>query len=76
MIRGINKQNIFEDEDDRQRFLETLGYYITLSSYLLYGYCLMGNHIHLIIKGMNESISQVIKRISSSYVYWYNQRHE
>ncbi|WP_373665373.1 hypothetical protein SPSIL_055660 [Sporomusa silvacetica DSM 10669] len=76
MIRGINKQNIFEDEDDRQRFLETLGYYKTLSSYLLYGYCLMGNHIHLIIKGMNESISQVIKRISSSYVYWYNQRHE
>ena len=76
MLRGINKQNIFEDEEDRKRFLETLEYYKRQSSYLLYGYCLMDNHIHLLIKEKDESISQVIKRISSSYVYWYNQKYE
>jgi putative transposase len=76
MFRGINKQNIFEDEEDRRKFLETLGYYKTLSRYLLYGYCLMDNHVHLVLKEMNESISQVIKRISSSYVYWYNQKYD
>jgi len=41
MLRGINKQNIFEDEEDRRRILETLDYYKRTSGYLLYGYCLM-----------------------------------
>ncbi len=36
----------------------------------------MDNHIHLLIKENKESIDQVIKRISSSYVYWYNQKYE
>jgi len=76
MLRGINKQNIFEDEEDKKRFLETLEYYRRKSGYLLYGYCLMNNHIHLLIKEKNESISELIKRISSSYVYWYNQKYE
>jgi REP element-mobilizing transposase RayT len=76
MLRGINKQNIFEDEEDKKRFLETLKYYRRKSGYLLYGYCLMDNHIHLLIKEKNESISELIKRISSSYVYWYNQKYE
>ncbi|QDR79539.1 transposase [Sporomusa termitida] len=76
MLRGINKQNIFEEEEDRKRFLETLGTYKKLSNYMLYGYCLMDNHIHLLIKEQEESISQIIKRISSSYVYWYNQKYE
>lgn len=76
IFRGINKQNIFEDEEDRKRFLETLAYYKRASSYLLYGYCLMDNHIHLLIKEKDETISQVIKQISSSYVHWYNQKYE
>ncbi len=76
MLRGINKQNIFEDSEDKEKFIETLGYYKTISNYMLYGYCLMDNHIHLLIMEKEESISQVIKRISSSYVYWYNQKYE
>ena len=76
ICRGINKQNIFEDEEDKQRFLETLAHYKSLSGYSLYGYCLMDNHIHLLIKENKESVDQVIKRISSSYVYWYNQKYQ
>ena len=76
IIRGINKQNIFEDDEDKQKFIDTLGYYKIVSNYMLYGYCLMDNHIHLLIRENDESISKVIKRISSSYVYWYNQKYE
>jgi REP element-mobilizing transposase RayT/uncharacterized protein YerC len=76
ILRGINKQNIFEENEDRQKFIETLGYYKRISNYMLYGYCLMDNHIHLLIRENEESISQVLKRISSSYVYWYNQKYE
>ena len=35
MMRGINKQNIFEDDEDKQKFIETLTYYKTLSNYIL-----------------------------------------
>lgn len=76
IMRGINKQNIFEDEEDRYRFIETLKLYKDISKFKLYAYCLMTNHIHLLIKEEKESISQTIKRISSSYVKWYNGKYE
>lgn len=76
MLRGINRQNIFEDDEDRLRFIETIAYYKTISNYELYGYCLMDNHIHLLVREIDESISKAVKRISSSYVYWYNQKYD
>lgn len=75
MLRGINKQTIFEDDEDRERFVETIERYKTISSYEVYGYCLMSNHIHLLLKEAEETISAVIKRISSSYVFWYNRKY-
>lgn len=75
MLRGINKQNIFEDDEDKRKFLETIKYYKEISKYELYCYCLMDNHIHLLVKEMGEPISDIVKRISSSYVYWYNQKY-
>ena len=76
MLRGINKQNIFEDEEDKLRFIDTLGYYKEKSHYVIYGYCLMDNHVHLLIQEMDDPISKIIKRISSSYVYWYNKKYK
>ena len=51
VLRGINRQQIFEDAEDRARFLETLANYKNLCGYTLYAYCLMGNHIHLLNTG-------------------------
>lgn len=76
IFRGINKQNVFEDDEDRRKFLEKLKYYKGMCNYLLYGYCLMDNHIHFLIKERDETISQVVKRISASYVHWYNEKYE
>lgn len=77
MLRGINHQTIFEDEEDNQKFLETLKDYQKTSGYTLYAYCLMGNHIHLLIKeGEEEDIGTSFKRIGVSYVYWYNWKYE
>jgi REP element-mobilizing transposase RayT len=75
MIRGINRQDIFEDNDDRQRFIETIKKYKTVSKYEVHGYCLMSNHVHMLIKEVEEPISMAIKRICGSYVYWYNMRY-
>lgn len=76
MIRGINRQAIFEDDEDRMRFIDTLREYKDISKYEIYGYCLMNNHVHLLIKERDEPISLIIKRICSSYVYWYNTKYE
>lgn len=75
MLRGINRQTIFEDDEDRERFLDTIKRYKQISKFEIYGYCLMSNHVHLLIKEAEEDISTVIKRISSSYVYWYNWKY-
>ena len=75
MLRGINRQQIFEDEEDRQRLLETLLRYRNECGYTVYAYCLMGNHFHILLKeGMGE-LDSVIKRIAGSYVYWYNWKY-
>lgn len=76
MLRGINRQDIFEDNEDREKFIETLRQYKEKIGYELYGYCLMSNHVHLLVKEGKESFSVTMKRISSSYVYWYNWKYE
>ncbi len=76
MMRGINRQIIFKDEVDYSKFLETLERYKEISGYELYAYCLMSNHIHLLIKVDIEPLEQLMRRICGSYVYWYNNKYE
>lgn len=76
MLRGINKQVLFEDDEDRERFVGCLQYYRSVSQYAIYGYCLMDNHVHLLMKEGKESIGQTMKRIGVSYVAWYNRKYK
>ena len=76
MLREINRQTIFEEDEHKSKSIETLAKYKKVSSFELYAYCLMDNHVHLLVKEMGESISTALKRISSSYVYWYNMKYE
>ena len=76
IIRGINRQSIFEDEEDNKKFIEILKKYREVSNYDIYAYCLMGNHVHILIKENKEELGQIMRRICSSYVYWYNKKYE
>ena len=75
MMRGINQQIIFEDEEDNEKFISTLKTYEAVSGYKLFAYCLMHNHIHLLIKVENEELELIFKRICGSYAYWYNWKY-
>lgn len=75
MIRGANKQEIFHDDEDRLRLLETLMRYKRSSQFEAYGWCLMGNHVHVLLKEGKEEISETMKRIGVSYVWYYNQKY-
>ena len=76
MLRGINKQNIFEDEEDYSKFVQVLEHCKDISEYKIYAYCLMGNHLHLLIHVQKEGLEQIFKRIGASYVYWFNWKYK
>jgi len=76
IIRGINRQDIFHDDEDKTTYLERLTTYKNQCEFELYAYCLMDNHVHLLLKEGTESLSGTMKRIGASYVYWYNWKYD
>ena len=76
MLRGINRQPIFLDDEDRRRFLWVLRQCQQISGFRLYGYCLMTNHIHLLIKAEGEPLETIFRRAGSRFVYWYNGKYQ
>ncbi len=75
MIRGNRKQDIFLEDEDRFRFIKILKKVKQKEEYELFAYCLMNNHVHLLIKEKNEQLSQIMKRINVSYVAYFNQKY-
>ena len=76
MLRGINQQQIFQDEEDNQKFIEILTKCKAISEYQLFAYCLMGNHVHILLKEGKETLELIFKRIGSRYAYWYNTKYQ
>lgn len=73
IMRGINRQILFEENEDCIKFIQTLQRYRNICKYRLYAYCLMGNHLHLLLMEDTEPLGNVMRRICSSYVLWYNK---
>lgn len=76
MLRGINRQTIFEDNEDRHLFLTELQRCKEISDFKLYAFCLMPNHVHLLMETNLEPLETVFKRIGSRYAVWYNRKYE
>ena len=75
IIRGANRQELFHGEKDRLRFLETVERYKTETGIRIYGWCLMNNHIHLVLQEGKEDLAITMKRIGVSYVWYYNSKY-
>ncbi len=76
MLRGANGQQIFKDSADYAKFLRVLSDCKDICKFQLYAYCLMGNHIHILLKQGKEPLEQIFKRIGSRFVYWYNIKYQ
>ena len=76
MLRGINRQVIFENDGDRHYFMTVLKYCKELSVFKLHAFCLMDNHIHLLIEPAEEPLETIFKRIGVRYVSWYNKKYQ
>lgn len=75
MLRGANKQEIFHDEEDNMKFLEIFMRYKEESGMGVYAWCLMNNHVHLLVREVNEELWVTMKRIAVSYVSYYNWKY-
>jgi len=74
--RGCNRFNIFESDEDKQKFLDILMYYKIKLGFKIYGYCLMTNHVHLLIKEDLFSISKIMHKIGTCYACYFNRKYE
>ena len=85
MMRGINHQDIFEDRGDFWKFLKLLRMQThpedntgkPLPAHcIVYAYCLMSNHVHLLVRELEEGLVPPIKSIAISYAQYFNYKYE
>lgn len=75
MIRGVNKQEIFVDEQDKIVFINLLTNAKEKYKFYLFSYVLMDNHVHMEIKEKDISISRIIQSIATSYAIYFNEKY-
>jgi REP element-mobilizing transposase RayT len=76
MLRGNERKNIFIDEEDKNYFLNTLQKVKENCTYELYAYCLMDNHVHLLIQERTDGLQRTMKRIGVIYSYYFNKKYQ
>lgn len=76
IMRGNEKKNIFWHDDDRVRFLTTIAKAKEKYNFLVYAYCLMNNHVHLLVNDNGNDISKLMKSINVSYVSYFNRVYQ
>lgn len=76
VIKGTNRQLLFEEKKDFRKYLEVLRFFKKECDFEIYAYCLMSNHVHLLIKTNSVQLSSVFRRINTSYAIWFNSKYE
>lgn len=76
MWRGAAGQDIFHDDADRIKYLDILLKYKNNTNIEIYGWCLMSNHVHVLLREGYETLSATMKRIGISYVAYYNWKYQ
>ena len=76
MIRGVNKQIIFKEDKDRQMFIRIMKYCIKKYNCIVYAYCLMNNHVHILLEDKNFSISEFMQYLECIYAEEFNKKYK
>jgi putative transposase len=75
ITRGNQRQRVFKDRDDYERYLTILADYKVRYDYVLYAYVLMSNHVHLLIETKEKPLSKILQGINQSYTIYFNKRY-
>ncbi len=74
--RGNQREQIFWDNRDKERFKEIIKRTKERYGYLLHAYVLMDNHYHLLMETPHANIKQIMQNINTSYTVYANKRHK
>lgn len=75
MLRGVNRDVIFLEDEDYERFLRAVSQARDASGCTVLAYCLMPNHVHLALRTHGEPIGTVVKRVGVRYAGWFNTKY-
>ena len=76
MCRGNRQAEIFKDERDHERFLDTLGEVSERNGWLIHAFVLMGNHYHLLLETPEPNLVDGMRWLQSTYTQRFNARHK
>ena len=75
IARGNQKQKAFLDGRDYQAYLERMGRYRRRYGYAIHAYCLMPNHVHLLIESSEQPLGKFMQGLQQTYSQYFNLRH-
>jgi REP-associated tyrosine transposase len=76
MNRGDRREPIFKDDEDRRRFVETLGQACAKTGWQVHAWCLMPNHFHAVIETPQANLVAGMKWFLGTYTSRFNRRHK
>ena len=76
ILRGIGRQVLFESADDYFFFVFLMKKYCEELNIEVTAYCLMDNHVHLLLRDIEQELPLYMKKIEVSYVQYYNSKYD
>lgn len=77
IIKGADRQLLFEEQKDYLKYLDILRYYKEKFHFQIYAYCLMSNHVHLLIQHSAEfTLESIFRPINTTYAGWFNHKYQ
>lgn len=76
IVRGIGKQILFESHDDYRFYLSLLKKYSSETKVTILAYCLMDNHVHLLVHNRDNATPLFMQKMGVTYAGYYNQKYE
>jgi len=73
--RGDRRENIYDDDVDRQVFLSIMDSVCDTYNWVCHAYCLMSNHYHLLIETLDANLSKGMRQLNGVYTQTVNCRH-
>ena len=73
--RRVDRWPLFVDDDDYRRYLAILAETVIDFDWILLSFCLMPNHIHMLIELREPNLSDGMKSLHQRYVRYFNDRH-
>lgn len=75
MLRGNERKPVFLDEEDKRKFVDILLQKKEGAASLLYAYCVMDNHVHMVIQEAGQLLDRLMKRIGITYAAYFNKKY-